>query len=121
MRFNPVVILGMHRSGTSLITSCLEDLGLFVGAIKDLNYESWFFLNLNNWMLRQANASWDNPYNFQFINDTVKKEILRVLEIHLGNFFTRKSYLGWSKALNTKTLNSLIFPGVGKTPATPLP
>lgn len=40
----PIVILGMHRSGTTMITEILEQLGLFVGDQKDDNCESLFFL-----------------------------------------------------------------------------
>ena len=33
---HPIIIIGMHRSGTSLITKTLRDLGLFIG----LNYSN---------------------------------------------------------------------------------
>ena len=32
MNQQPIIILGMHRSGTTMITKMLENLGLFVGA-----------------------------------------------------------------------------------------
>lgn len=57
----PVIIIGMHRSGTSLVTRVLEDLGLFVGRRLQADHESVFFVRLNDWILRQANASWDRP------------------------------------------------------------
>ncbi|OQX96615.1 hypothetical protein B6I21_00475 [candidate division KSB1 bacterium 4572_119] len=116
MSLNPVIILGMHRSGTSLVASCLEDLGLFIGNKKDTNSEAWFFLNLNNWMLRQTNASWDNPYNFQFLNATIREQIIRVTEFHLKNFFTRQKYLGLSKSLKYKSIKDLDFPWGWKDP-----
>lgn len=58
----PVIIIGMHRSGTSLVTKVLEDLGLFVGHRLQADHESVFFVQLNDWILRQANASWDRPF-----------------------------------------------------------
>lgn len=57
----PVIILGMHRSGTSLVTNLLEQLGLFVGWRKDPNNEAMLFLRLNEWMLRQCGGAWDQP------------------------------------------------------------
>ena len=35
MNQQPIIILGMHRSGTTMITKMLENLGLFVGAEKE--------------------------------------------------------------------------------------
>lgn len=57
----PIIIIGMHRSGTSMITRLLEKLGLFAGWRKDPNHESLLFLRLNEWLLRQVGATWDNP------------------------------------------------------------
>lgn len=57
----PVIIIGMHRSGTSLVTRLLEQLGLFVGQEKDTNNEALLFQELNEWILCQAGATWDNP------------------------------------------------------------
>jgi len=39
----PIVIIGMHRSGTSIVTRMLGQLGLFVGKKKDMNHEALFF------------------------------------------------------------------------------
>ena len=60
----PIIIAGMHRSGTSVLTTILDDLGLFVGKKYDSNHEATFFLHLNNWLLRQAGAAWDYPEPF---------------------------------------------------------
>lgn len=57
----PIIITGMHRSGTTVITKVLERLGLFVGKNKDTNYEAIFFRDLNEWMLRQCGGAWDYP------------------------------------------------------------
>ncbi len=61
----PLLIAGMHRSGTSVLTSVLSDLGLFVGRHLEENNEATFFLQLNNWLLRQAGAAWDYPEPFE--------------------------------------------------------
>ena len=36
-----VIVLGMHRSGTSAVTQLLEALGLFVGEEQDIKEKSW--------------------------------------------------------------------------------
>lgn len=57
----PVIVIGMHRSGTSMITRLLEQQGLFMGWRKDVNDEALFFLRLNEWLLAQTGHAWDNP------------------------------------------------------------
>jgi len=57
----PVIIVGMHRSGTSMLTRLLEGLGLFVGWRKQPEHEALFFLGLNEWLLAQCGAGWDHP------------------------------------------------------------
>ena len=57
----PVIFVGMHRSGTSLVGRLLEELGLFVGKGKDENNEAIFFQALNSWLLAQCGSRWDNP------------------------------------------------------------
>ena len=59
----PIIIIGMHRSGTSMITRLLEQQGLFMGWRKDPNDEAFFFLRLNEWLLAQTSHTWDNPPN----------------------------------------------------------
>lgn len=51
----------MHRSGTSLVAKVLEKAGIFMGVIKDHNYEAMHFLSLNQQTLWAANASWLQP------------------------------------------------------------
>lgn len=60
----PVILAGMHRSGTSLLTEVLDELGLFVGHKLDENHEATFFLTINNWLMRQAGGAWDHPEPF---------------------------------------------------------
>ena len=50
----PVIIIGMHRSGTTMITDMLRRLGLFVGNDLEENSESMFFINHNDWLLNQS-------------------------------------------------------------------
>ncbi len=57
----PVIVLGMHRSGTSLVARLLEGLGVFMGRDKDIHHEAIFFKTLNRLVLEQAGAAWDRP------------------------------------------------------------
>ncbi|MCM2257890.1 MAG: sulfotransferase [Vicinamibacteria bacterium] len=57
----PIVVLGMHRSGTTLVVRCLERLGVHMGWRQDENAESLLFLRLNEWLLLQAGGNWEHP------------------------------------------------------------
>ena len=112
----PVIILGMHRSGTAMLTRSLERVGVFLGTKKEkYNNESTFFLRLNEWILRQANATWDNPYNFRFVNQDLINEILRVLDLHLRGL-RRIEFLGLRRFLKYRDIRSLDIPWGWKDP-----
>lgn len=51
----------MHRSGTSLLAKVLEKAGIFMGVMKDHNFEALHFLSLNQQTLWAAGASWIEP------------------------------------------------------------
>jgi hypothetical protein len=57
----PVILLGMHRSGTSLVAELLDALGLFQGHELQEDHESTYFLDLNDTFLKRIGAAWDNP------------------------------------------------------------
>src|SRR4051812_23444294 len=57
----PVILLGMHRSGTSLIARVLDQLGLFQGSELQEDHESVYFLDVNDTLMKRIGASWDNP------------------------------------------------------------
>ncbi len=57
----PLIIIGMHRSGTSLVAKVLEKAGVFMGVLKDHNYEAMHFLSLNQQSLWAAGADWLSP------------------------------------------------------------
>lgn len=76
---SPVVILGMHRSGTTLVARILESMGLFLGAFKDENCESHFFITINDWILRVSGGSWDTPDS---INRLLGNALARRIVLH---------------------------------------
>ncbi len=59
-RLEPIIFIGMHRSGTSMLTSFLNLLGMQTGWNRG-NDEAWFFHKLNLYMERICNCGWDNP------------------------------------------------------------
>jgi len=60
----PVVILGMHRSGTSMLTGMLRDCGLYAGGRLDAWNEARYFRQINVKLLEHAGATWTElePY-----------------------------------------------------------
>jgi hypothetical protein len=59
----PIIIIGMHRSGTTMLSKVLESAGLYQGWRKEENNESTFFIKLNEWILRELGGRWDVPEN----------------------------------------------------------
>lgn len=63
-----VVVLGMHRSGTSCLTGSLSQCGLHLGKVYESaphnrkgNRESKRIMELNNAVLGYSNGAWDRP------------------------------------------------------------
>jgi len=105
----PIIIIGMHRSGTSMIANVLKEIGVFIGNDLDNNNESRYFNKLNDWVFYQAGATWDNPYNFQFITDGFKENVNNALLKHLSSLKSR-GYMGMGKKiLKYKSLQNLDF------------
>jgi hypothetical protein len=57
----PLIIIGMHRSGTSMVTRVLRELGVFTGRNVDPNDEAFFFQRINRWLFQLSGATWDRP------------------------------------------------------------
>jgi hypothetical protein len=112
----PVIIIGMHRSGTTLISKMLEELGLYIGEEKQHNYEALFFLQLNSWLFREASAQWDNPLNFEFINNFFLDKTNKVLEYHLRAFHSKRKFIGSRRSFRYSSIKDLDFPWGWKDP-----
>lgn len=59
--YAPFVVMGMHRSGTSLVAQVLNDAGICMGVLRDHNGESLPFLSANILMLENQQANWLRP------------------------------------------------------------
>jgi hypothetical protein len=111
----PVIILGMHRSGTTMVCGMLEQLGLFVGDKKDDNNESLFFYKLNNWAASVGFARYDYPHNLALMNPNCQQEVVAAFSYHLGSW-RRQAYLGWGKFFQYKDIRQLDMPWGWKEP-----
>lgn len=111
----PVVVIGMHRSGTSIMAMLLDQLGVFMGRSRDQNYESTFFLKINEWLFWQANASWDRPENIQFIDAITSDHVVDVLGYYMSSEY-RNDYLPEGEATNNSDIRDLNVPWGWKDP-----
>lgn len=58
----PIIVIGMHRSGTTLLTSVLEKLGVNMGSLKGFDTEeSLPFQCLNDALFSITHSHWDFP------------------------------------------------------------
>lgn len=108
----PFIIIGMHRSGTTMLSRLLSQAGIFMGADLTGNHESWFFESLNKQLLDSGGFSWENPgvpANTSAIHFTEKNFIRDFLAVkkhpsRLISFYAGMKW-GWKDPRNTFTLN----------------
>ena len=91
----PVIILGMHRSGTSLLARVLHDAGIFMGWRRNVHDESLFFLNQNEKLFRLAHAAWDQPAPALALpqNDSLRPQVVAELR-HVVRSWRAWSFTG---------------------------
>lgn len=113
----PIIIIGMHRSGTSMLFKMLKDLGLFIGIDLDDNLEARFFVNRNEKILNICNATWDNPEPLDNLinNYHVRRKITNYLHDDIRSF-SILSFLGPKKFFKYKSLLKLDFKWGWKDP-----
>jgi hypothetical protein len=66
-RASPIVVIGMHRSGTRLLVDILDKLGVFMGADRQADSESIAFMLINEGILHQCGAFWSEPMSAHFM------------------------------------------------------
>ena len=64
---SPIVVIGMHRSGTRLLVEILDKLGVFMGADRQADSESVAFMLINEGILHQCGAFWSEPMSAHFM------------------------------------------------------
>ncbi len=108
----PYIVIGMHRSGTSLLSRVLEKSGIFMGVVKDHNFEAMHFLSLNQQTLWAAGADWHKPV----VPDKIYWKTLPAQVLYHEHFrvqyrlsryklWWQKPAWGWKDPRNTFTLN----------------
>jgi len=114
---SPIIVIGMHRSGTSLVTRLLETMGLFVGSKKEGNHEAVFFQKLNEWILQQSGGAWDHPQPVKHLlsNQEIRALVVDYLRLML-NSPRVISYLGLKNYLRYRTPFRLDIPWGWKDP-----
>ena len=99
MNQSPIVITGMHRSGTSLISKILLNNDVNLGSQLDINYESIYFQRINKWIMSCNGSSWDNPKSFNDLNNDDIHIFKNKLKGTLNNRFSNSFYFGYSNFL----------------------
>jgi hypothetical protein len=64
---SPIVVVGMHRSGTRVLVEILDKLGVFMGADLQADFESVAFMQINEEILHQCGAFWSEPMSAHFM------------------------------------------------------
>lgn len=119
----PIIIVGMHRSGTSLLTRVLQQAGLFMGRGASRNEEAAFTNAVNAWLFRQASATWDRPESMDWLleEESLRPWLLDYLGgivrgpasarflgarrwLHYGGMDRVREPWGWKDPRNTCTL-----------------
>ncbi len=115
----PVIIIGMHRSGTSMLSRILARAGIYMGYDLTPDHESWYFQRVNDAWLSQEKYTWDQPGVPQFAD--LKKFNSKSFFRHYARIakqpFKPFSFLGadswgWKDPRNTFTVSQWmkIFP-----------
>jgi len=114
---DPIIVTGMHRSGTTLISSAMERLGVFMGAARDSNGEALFFQGLNVWLLESAGARWDHP--LPWLDAVDDQDVRRCYGDYLRLMLQSPRlcrYLGMPRYLRYRRVDKLRFPWGWKDP-----
>ncbi len=115
----PLIVIGMHRSGTTLLSRLLQRCGVFMGARQNRNAEPRFITALNGWLFAQASATWDRP---EGMTDLLADERLRPwLVDYLGGVIRGPAaarFLGPRRALRYHSMMTITEPWGFKDPRT---
>ena len=74
-RSRPLFVIGMHRSGTTMVTRALHEAGVFSGAELDHNQEPLFAIGINDTLLNLAGGCWWQPPALVALDRVLKGEL----------------------------------------------
>ncbi len=118
MPTSPLIVIGMHRSGTSMLARLLREAGLFVGWRTQPDHdEARFFQALNNWALNQATSNWDAPERFDDLlaNPAVRAAAIDYLTLSVGSPRSI-NFLGPRRYVRNRGLHAVAEPWGFKDP-----
>lgn len=113
----PVIVVGMLRSGTSLLTRLMGDLGLFHGKDCKIQAESNHFKEINRWVLQECGATWANPEVLAALPEHPK--IVEAMATHVRFLLSSPRsarYMGWIRYLRAGSPSGLRGPWGWKDP-----
>lgn len=92
----PIIFIGMHRSGTTMLTRMLDELGVFIGKDKDYNWESEYFRKQNDWAIETSGGAWDHPTPVLDLlaDDSLVDAAAKYFDIRLTAFASRAFWGG---------------------------
>jgi hypothetical protein len=126
----PVMVVGMHRSGTGVLTDILQRLGVFMGKQLSANRESFFFQNINKDLLDMVGCNWrhiddlpasadilrQHSWMLGYARQRVKAGLLREhFEVSLPHVFSGMPHTwGWKDPRNSLLIPLWreVFPGL---------
>ncbi|HEY9509657.1 MAG TPA: sulfotransferase [Verrucomicrobiae bacterium] len=109
----PLIVIGMHRSGTSMLSELLHASGIFMGNDWGRNQESEFFQAINIRLMKQSGFDWATPgvpidskpieLSFRGLSGGYVKTRRHPLQLIK---LLSKSQWGWKDPRNTFTLDA---------------
>lgn len=90
----PIIIVGCHRSGTSILSKILHHSGLWMGGDLNSHSESVEFLKINELVFHEFGASWSNPDNLINSLESNFESVWQVFEKGLSDFH-KPAYISW--------------------------
>lgn len=107
----PVIIIGMHRSGSSMLSRILNRSGVFMGLFQEHNAEALRFLKINRLLLEEKGGNWLEPISVKETdqsfpsNDSLYREHFKLgIESHWYRRWFHNYTWGWKDPRNTFTL-----------------
>lgn len=127
----PLIIIGMHRSGTSFLSKTLSQCGIFMGADLEGNHESILFMLANNSIFAHCYATWSRPFSVHLalqnesFRNSLARSAFKFVESQSSRYLGQDARKiqgfaginfpwGWKDPRNTFTLPvwRLVFPGM---------
>jgi len=97
---SPVIVLGMHRSGTSILSKLVSELGVGMGFPRNGHFEDQRIKALNKRIMAVCHANWDFPvgcralYENHDFQELVSQKVSQDMKFHLPDIWLRRRSWG---------------------------